>query len=156
MRFPRFWHRPASDSGAWSTTSRAWRDSGLADEVEAFLTGRLVDHLSGCRQPVPAWAALNRLAHADRDELRNLVERGGELRVTHPSFVQPQWMATERFIAGQVLARSGTAEALARIQRTMLIPLELQLIEWAKIEPLTEEQVLQAGAQALDTYRSGR
>jgi hypothetical protein len=30
----------------------------LADEAEAFLTGRLVAHLSAGGQPVPAWAQL--------------------------------------------------------------------------------------------------
>jgi hypothetical protein len=37
-----------------------------------------------------------------------------------------------------------------------LVTLELQLIERTKAEPLPPEQMLQAGAQALDTYRSGR
>jgi hypothetical protein len=55
-------------------SSRAWRDSGVADEVEACLAGRLVEHLTATRQPVPAWAVLNRLAHADRSELVRFVE----------------------------------------------------------------------------------
>src|ERR687897_327436 len=69
---PRFWwfRRPVprSDPCDGLDMSRAWRDSGLADEIQAFLAGRLVNHLTAYRQPVPAWAALNRLAHADRSD----------------------------------------------------------------------------------------
>jgi hypothetical protein len=136
--------------------SRAWRDSGLAGEVAAFLEGRLVDHFAGAGQTVPAWAVLNRLAHADRLELVRLVEGVGLDRIAHPSSGQPPWVATERFVAGHLLAKATTAEDLARVQQAALVPVELRLIERSKIDRLTAEQVLEAGSEALDTFRFGR
>ncbi len=146
----------AGDPDEWSPTSRSWPDSGLSDEVEAFLTGRFVDHLAARHEPVPVWAVLNRLAHADSRELRSLVEGFASDWVIHPSLAPPRWLASERFIAGQLLAQAATPEELVRIQRRVLIPLELQLIERAKQGNLTPEQVLEAGAEALDTFRSDR
>lgn len=159
MWFARFWHRPtrAGESDGYDdpTRSRAWRDSGLADEVAAFLAGRLVDHLTARGQTVPAWAVLNRLAHADRSELIRFVEGAGVDRMIHPSYAQAPWVAAERFIAGHLLVKAPTPEALVRVQQTALVPVELRLIEQSKIERLTAEQVLNAGAEALDTFHPG-
>jgi hypothetical protein len=157
MRFPHFWHRQTpSDPDDEPTTSRAWRDSGLADEVQAYLAGALVDRLSATRQPVPVWAVLNRLAHADRADLLRLVEGADVDWVAHPSSRQPYWMPAERFVAGDLLAAARTPEDLGRTQRATLVPLELALIERSKIERLTPEQVLNESAEALDSFRSGR
>jgi hypothetical protein len=157
MSFRRFWHHFGDgepDDG--SMASRSWPDSGLSDEVEAFLTGHLVEHLAARHEPVPVWAVLNRLAHADSNELRSLVEGFASDWVIHPSVAPPRWLASERFIAGQLLARAATQEELVQIQRSSLIPLELQLIERSKVGNLTPEQVLEAGAEALDTSRPDR
>jgi hypothetical protein len=157
MRFPRFWQRPdPADGDGRSTGGRRWRELDVADEVEAFLTGRLVDHLSARRQLVPAWAVLNRLAHADSRELQALVEGTGTGWGGGPSLVQVPWASAERLIAGNLLARATTPRALATIQGTTLMPLELRLIERSKVEKLNVDQVLEAGAEALDTYRSDR
>jgi hypothetical protein len=126
----------------------------VADEVEAFLQGRLVDHLAARGQPVPAWAVLNRLAHADSGELRSLVDGTGGGWGGGSPLVQVPWASAERLIAKNLLARASTPEALATIQGTTLMPLELRLIERSKVEKLTVDQVLEAGAEALDTFRS--
>lgn len=145
MRVPRFWHFgrpvPPSDPDDGLDRSRAWRDSGLADEVQAFLAGRLVNHLAAYRQPVPAWAALNRLAHADRSDLLRVLE-GANTDSTAPSSAHAAWAAAERFAAGHLLARAHTPEELRHVQRATLVPLELVLIEQTKIERLTADQVL--------------
>lgn len=163
MWFPWFtWRRPRpADGGGWSTRSRptgGWStgsrrrgEAFVADEIEAFLAGRLVDHLAARSAPVPAWAALNRLAHANRAELRALADGGG-----CPLLAVVPWATTERTIAGSLLARAPTAEALGRIQRCALVPLELRLVERSRAAGLTAEQVLEAGAEALDTFRSDR
>lgn len=155
MRFPHFWHfgRPArpSDPDDWYASSRAWRDSGLADEVEAFLAGRLVNHLTASLQPMPAWAVLNRLAHADHSDLLRLVEGAADC-MAPPSSGQADWVAAERFVAAHLLARARTPDDLGRLQRAALVPLELVLIELTKIDPLTADEVLQLGAEAVDSY----
>jgi hypothetical protein len=128
----------------------------VADEVEAFLMGRLVDHLAARGRPVPAWAVLNRLAHADSGELRSLVDGTGGGWGGGSPLVQVPWASAERSMAGSLLARAPTPEALATIQGTTLMPLELQLIEGSKVEKLTVDQVFEAGAEALETFRTDR
>jgi hypothetical protein len=163
MRFPHFWHPwhpwrpvPPSEPDDGLASSRAWRDSGLADEVEAFLAGRMVDHLTASRRPVPAWAVLNRLAHADRSDLVHFVEGANVDWTVHPSFGQPYWAAAERFVAGHLLARGRTPEDLGRLQRATLVPLELGLIERTKIDRLTADEVLELAAEAVDSFHPGR
>ena len=159
VKFPHFWHfgRPArpSDPDDRYASSQAWRDLGLADEVEAFLAGRLVNHLTASRQPMPAWAVLNRLAHADHSDLLRLVEGAADW-IAHPSSGQAYWVAAERFVAAHLLARARTPDDLGRLQRAALVPLELVLIELTKIDPLTADEVLQLGAEAVDSYYPGR
>jgi hypothetical protein len=157
MRFPHFWHRRTPDeTGDELATSHAWQDSGLAAEVEAFLAGRMVDHLVAHHQPVPAWAVINRLAHSDRPQLVCLVEGvSADPFLSHPS-AQPRWEASERFVAGHLLATTGSPDDLWRLQRATLVPLELRLIERTKVEHISAEQVLEAGVEALDGFRPGR
>lgn len=134
---------------------RAWRDSGLADEIEAILAGRLADLYAGAGRPLPSWAALNRLAHASRDELLHVVEGERMPSYLHPSVRTPEWKVTERFVAGRLLARARTPEDLAAIQREALVPVELALIELAKVERLTPEAAVEAAAEVLDSRRPG-
>lgn len=166
MRFPHFRRRPPEDHGTSGghgpreelTSPRAWPDSGIGAEVEAFLAGRMVDHLVAHQLPVPAWAVINRLAHATRAELVRLVEGMGMGPDGHLSSaaVQPQWESSERFVAGHLLATTGSADDLWRVQRATLVPLELSLIGRTRLERLTAEQVLEAGAEALEGFRPGR
>jgi hypothetical protein len=159
MRIPRFWQPwrriPPDEPDDELASSRAWRDSGLADEVEAFLAGRLVDHMIVARQPVPAWAVLNRLAHADRSDLVRFVEGANVDWVVHPSSRQPYWVASERFVAGHLLALAGTPDDLGRLQRATLVPLELRLVERTKVDQLTADEVLELGADAVDSFHPG-
>ena len=160
MRIPRFWRSwrrtPPGETDDELASSRAWRDSGLADEVEAFLAGRLVDYMTAGHQPVAAWAVLNRLAHADRSDLVGFVEGSDVDWLVHPSSRQPYWVASERFVAGHLLALARTPEDLGRVQRAALVPLELGLIERTQIDQLTADQVLELGAKAVDSFYPGR
>ena len=157
MWFAHFWrHLKPHGEDEQLSRSRDWRDSGLADEVEAFLSGRLAEQFAGAGQAVPAWAVLNRLAHADRSELVRVVEGGGVDRLGHPSSGQPPWAPAERFVAGHLLARAATPEQLTHVQQTALVPVELLLIERSKTDRLTADQVLETGAEALDTLHPGQ
>ena len=156
MRFPHFWQRAeASGPDDGLSDSQDWTDSGIADEVIAFLAGRLVDHLVATSQPVPPWAVLNRLAHGDRADIVRLVE-GQPPLATHPSAAQRAWTVSERFVAGHLLAAAPTPEDLGRLQRASLVPLELDLIERTAVDRLTADQVLAAASDALDAYFDGR
>ena len=155
MRFKPFRRRqPRSTQPDDAVAPSDWRDSGVAEEVQAFVEGRLADHIRAQGDAIPAWAALNRLAHADHKTLVRLVEGEGlnqfPVRRSHP------WAEQERFVAGHLLATSGaTPEALDRIQQQALVPLELSLIERSRTERFSPERVLDAGMKALDSYRTG-
>lgn len=154
LRLGSWRHSPRGERRGEAPAERAWQHSGVGDEVEAFLAGRLVDYMATRHQPVPAWAALNRLAHSDHDTLALLVEGAG-LDTTGRSVAPHPWAAVERFAAAQIMIRAPTAERLAGLQRSTLVPLELDLVERARLDRLTAEQVLDAAVAALDTYHAG-
>jgi hypothetical protein len=91
------------------------------DDVAAFLAGRLVEYRSGRGRRVPAWAVLNPVAHADVGELAGLAGGAGEGR-------EPAWLSGRRSLAAGLLKGRGPRE-IACIQREVLVPLELWLIE---------------------------
>jgi hypothetical protein len=155
---PHFWRFrrpfPRKDPDDGTDLSRGWRDSGLAEEAEAFLAGRLVNHLTAGRQPVPAWAALNRLAHADRSDLVRLVAGGSTGPAAPSNSGHASWAAAERFVAGHLLARARTGKELEHLQSATLVPLELVLIEQTKFRRITPDDVLELGAEAVEGFRS--
>jgi len=111
--------------------SGAWHDSDLTDEVAAFLEGRLVDFYTFKGRLLPAWLALNRLAHADHSELVRLVSGAARGSIRSP------WAATERFIAARVLAQAPTPKLLDQIQSQVLVPIELKMVVQTKVEAST-------------------
>jgi hypothetical protein len=76
--------------------------------------------------------------------------------VVHRHSRQPYWVASERFVAGHLLALAGTPEDLGRLQRAALVPLELGLIERSKIDQLSADEVLELGGRAVDSFYPGR
>jgi hypothetical protein len=147
------WFRRRRDQGpeepdGGDELSGAWHDSDLADEVCAFLEGRLVEFYTFKGRPLPAWVALNRLAHGDRSELVTLVAGATRGPVRAP------WATTERFIAARVLAQAPTPTLLDQLQSQVLVPVELKLLSHARARGLDAEQVLAAAATALDTHAS--
>lgn len=134
---------------------RSWR-WGLADEVEAWLAGRLGDYLANSGRRVPTWAVLNRLAHADRDVLVRLSAGGRAYPITHPACGSSPWLIAEQIVAGQLVECAETPEQLWLIQQATLIPLELSFAERAKTEQLNPERVISAAAEALENFGSDR
>lgn len=132
---------------------RSWSDSGVADEVESFLGGRYVDSLVAAGRTVPSWAVLNRLAHADHEELVRLV--AGQEAAGASGRRRHAWADQERFLAAHLLVTEGTTpEFLARAQQAALVPVELSLITGGRGERLGAEGVLRAAAEALDRYHA--
>jgi hypothetical protein len=126
--------------------SSAWHVSDLADEVVAFLEGHLVDFYTFKGRLLPAWVAVNRLAHADRSELVTLV--GGAARGP----LRVPWATTERFIAARVLAQAPMPELLDQLQSQVLVPVELEMLSHSEARGLDAEQVLAAAVSALDAH----
>lgn len=122
--------------------------------MQAFLNGCLADHLASRGRAVPGWAALNRLAHADHDELLGLLLGRGP-GPTDPPVPVHAWAEAERQLAARVFATDGsTPEGLARVQREALVPLELSLAARWRRERMGATAVLVAGTQALERYGS--
>jgi hypothetical protein len=150
MRFPNFSSQSGADGpGEGDDPFRGWRESDLADEVVAYFSGELIRHYATAGRPSPPWAVVNRVAHADRSELGRIVE--GDAAGVSP----PTWATTERFLAARILAQAPTPEALTRLQNTVLVPVELGLIERSRIDRPGADEILDAALEALDTYHPG-
>ncbi len=100
----------------------------LLAECDAILAGAAAEFLVAAGRWAPPWAWLNSLAHASREELEAAVamepaRRPGEALDTG------EWRAAQTFLAGEILSYIDDAGTdLAELQRTTLVPLELELI----------------------------
>jgi hypothetical protein len=102
-------------------------EEGIAAECEAFLAGTSARLLDRHERPVPSWAWVNVLAHADHGRMVQLA-----------SGVRDDWRTSRTRDAAallEALAASLLAECSARavplrqLQRRRLVPLELRLAE---------------------------
>lgn len=95
----------------------------LTLECEALLGGRYAEYLCSQGRPAPPWTWVNALAHRSEAELTALA--GGDSHRTPDAL---QWGQALAFLAEDVVSqvqRSGIT--LGQLQRTRLIPLELEL-----------------------------
>jgi len=94
----------------------------VADECEAFLSGRLALHLTATRQPAPSWISINRLAHGSVDEVLAL-GTGAEGLVRGS-----EWAGAIAYLAQLASELTGNdARRLQDLQRDVLVPAELDL-----------------------------
>ncbi len=107
----------AARAGDRVGSSRSVSGSGIAVECEAFLTGHLVEHRRGANGFVSPWTWTNLLAHGTEEELR--------AALANPS--RDRWEAARAYLAGDLLDLAGSPKELREIQRTVLVPLELDL-----------------------------
>ena len=106
----------------------------LDNEFDAFLAGRYAEYAARHGLPIPAWAWINRLAHATPDELDQLADRkplrdnDGEVSA---------WRATVTILARKIRSRIGSDDQkLRELQRLVLVPVELTLAgEHASLRP---------------------
>jgi len=92
----------------------------VVNDAAALLSGRM----AGCWGPgdaIPAWVRINVLAHGDWDQLRSLVDQGGFARGSG-------WDAALGFLAAELVIVAGDPEGLLTLQRSTLIPLELDML----------------------------
>lgn len=99
-------------------------DTGVGDECEAFLAGRLAAHLQDLGRPVPAVGWLNQVVHATPRELSMLAVNGEAYAI------QPlAWCRAVGYLARCLLERAReTGRPIEQLQRDLLLPLELELI----------------------------
>lgn len=113
----------------WTT----WGGSGVADEAEAFLQGRLLEQVraAGAGGQAPPWMWLNAVAHGDKHVLEDLAA---------PSAANQQaansWRAARAVVARELLDRSGGEPAMIRtLQHRVLIPLEERFTDLGHLTP---------------------
>jgi hypothetical protein len=99
------------------------REARLAAECEAFLSGALPEALGDADGPPPAWTWLNLLAHGGVADLQAACAQSRAPVAAHSA----EWVQARAFLAGEILDRAATPEQLARLQRDVLVPLELEL-----------------------------
>lgn len=95
----------------------------LAAASEDFLAGRLVEHDEFNGQPVPVWAWTNLLAHGSEQDLRAISD-APQLR---RSRTEKQWQKARSYLANEVLLSAESNGTLSRVQKSVLVPLELDL-----------------------------
>ena len=107
--------------------------SGIAEEVEAFLQGRLLERLcaTGSCGTAPAWMWMNAVAHGDRALVESLVA-GSSATARHAS----GWSRARAQLALELLDCSGGGtQAMRALQDQVLIPLELRLSDVPHLTP---------------------
>lgn len=94
---------------------------GVIGEAERLLNGRAVDSNSLRGRRVSVRGLVSVLAHGERHHLRRLCNVSS---TTHPG----SWAATLGYLATELLAMAPDDATLLRIQRQVLVPLELRLL----------------------------
>lgn len=121
----------------------------LSAETEAFLNGQLVEQLAAAGRPVPAWAVLNKLAHASAQELADMGASCPDPG-PHPEASTPAWSKAQASLASCLLRTAGAPEEVTRVQHARLIPLELWFIERSKTRTITTREVIKAASDVID------
>jgi hypothetical protein len=106
-----------------------WRRHGrspgpeLVGDCEAFLAGHVVERIEErAAGEVPVWAWTNLLAHGTDRDLRN------ECTVLRARLVPTagKWREARSFLAAEVIDLADDCGPLAKVQRAVLVPLELE------------------------------
>lgn len=97
------------------------RPGAGVEECGAYLSGTYAELLVRRGTPVPAWAWINRLAHADEPAVRDGIAAEGD---------DGPWPAARRCLEAVALdVAAGVEAGLPELQREVLRPLELLLLD---------------------------
>ncbi len=119
--------------------------SPLAEECEAYLSGRYADAVAGAGSHVPAWAWLNLLAHGSARDLQQLT----------CSPTAPLWEQARAYLASELLSAAQAGASLAVLQDTVLQPLEAEAISReAQGWPVSPAETVATMRAAIKRYRS--
>ncbi len=123
--------------------------SVLVQEAGAFLTGQLVQQWHDTWVTVPPWGWLTVLAHGGIGEIAKLTDSGA-----YRLPAERAWQAASSFLAGEVLSCAGNADTLQELQRTTLIPLELELLRGGGGATLRPSQLVRSVLDAVADFHS--
>jgi hypothetical protein len=114
------------------------------DEAERLLTGRLLDSPDFSSNPVSAWSIVGTLGHASLADLKRLEAAVGR-RDPNP------WRRVVAFLASETLGSAADEDALIRLQRNVLVPLELRLLGGEVPSPTTALGIVTLVRRALNS-----
>lgn len=101
-------------------------DREVADTAQSLLDGTLPERAGGRARRLPPWAWISALVHGDRHGLEQLACRQGDRDAA------ASWAQAVGFLAGEVLdLAGGQDERLVDLQRRILVPVELDLLDQA-------------------------
>jgi hypothetical protein len=124
--------------------------SRLIVDAEAFLAGDFVDHLRSQDEIVPGWARLNNLAHGDLQSLRQARRSFIATSSAALDWTETTWRNAERVLANELLEFvENDPDVLTRVQRTVLVPLEFELMRAEAERGLTAFELVQSTRTAL-------
>jgi hypothetical protein len=102
--------RPPDDGGS----------AQLVGETEAFLAGALAEAIEARAGAVPDWVWINGLAHGTPADITAFAAKRGRRR-------DPGWRRARALLAQDLLDAAKAHGPLDRLQRDVLVPLELRL-----------------------------
>lgn len=137
----------------FATRLKAWRArlgrAALCAEAEALLRGTYLEYALRGREQAAAWMALNAAAHADLAHLQRTATRARPI-----AGLESEVAAASRLIASEVLAAVGEdVEMLGALQRTLLAPLELDMLALGDPAQVTVGTVVAAARAVLGVGR---
>lgn len=122
--------------------------TGVTQEIDAYLSGHIVEYLRAQDRPVPAWAWLNLLAHGTEQEIL------AEHRMVGAHAEATPWRDARSYLAGEVLAvLDADPVGLANVQESVLVPVELALIERGTMPGPNLAELVSAVLAGLEAYR---
>ena len=126
----------------------------LVYEAATFLSGRMSECIADQGRAVPDWVWLNALAHGDRDRISGLSVREDAGSLSRDD----SWVRALGFLAAEVIAASGPSPVgLEELQRSVLVPLELDLLAQGDERlPLGPVQLVRLVLDALEEHRTCR
>jgi hypothetical protein len=130
-----------SDQMGRPRPGRAPSAAAIVAEATAIVEGRASDVAPDNWSP-PPWAWINRLAHSSWDDINLMAEsRWRAMRV---------WEGATTLLAYEMRTYAGSPDALLRLQRRALIPLELDVLNGQVRAPDTPLELVRLVRQEMD------
>jgi hypothetical protein len=141
------WFGPKRDDERPLTASSA----RLVADAEAFLSGEYANHLRRHRDAVPGWARLNRLAHGDLSNLQQCRRPFAATKsAAFADWPEESWRRAQQLLASELLDLvDNDPDKLSHVQRSVLVPLELRMIQIDRERALTASELVQSTRSAV-------
>jgi hypothetical protein len=122
----------------------------LVASAESFLAGTYENHLLANNRIVPVWARLNLLAHGELGDISEMAKLADPFDLLTLAGDPGAWSAARSTLAVDLVRLvQGRAALLAQVQRRILIPIELVLMEQSDVTALELVVVTKAALRSV-------